>query len=213
MTFDGRVARRTRLAAILLCPPLLAFAYERYCANILWSLALAYVPLLFGSIGLIARSVLDAATERTDLRNEFSAKGALLGSAGSFFVLLLFIPHSVDRTALVAIFLASLLFYYAVGKIGCVFLGCCRAAVPWRLPLPTIEAICSLALSLAALATLYEASVPRLFSTAAILGCSLALRLFSRCMRGSSLGNALKQFDSIALGVLICGTAAIAVLR
>ncbi len=213
MKFDGRVARLTRLAALLFTPPLLAFAYVHYCENTLYGIALAYVPVLFGSIGLVARSTIDAAAGRTNPRYEFSGKGAVLGSGASFLLLLFVAPQGADRTALLALFLASITFYYGVGKLGCLFLGCCRAAVPGRASLPTIEALWSLALSIAALATLYEAAGFRLPMFAAIVLGFLALRVFSRCARGSRLRSALGQFDSIALGALACCMAAIAALR
>ena len=213
MTFDGRMARVTRLAALLFTPPLLAFAYIHYCKQTPYGIALAYVPVLFGGIGLVARSAIDAAAGRRNPRYEFSGKGAGIGAAASFFLLLAFAPPGADRTALVALFFASSTFYYAVGKVGCLFLGCCRAALPGRLPLPAIEAIGSLALSSAALATLYATAPARLALLAAIVAGTLALRLFSRCARGSRLRGALGELDSIALGALACCTAAIAAFR
>ncbi len=213
MNFDGRAARLTRLTALIVYPPLVAFAYARYCANVPLGVALAYVPVLFGGIGLVARSAFDEATERTNRRDEFSAKGAVLGAAGSFFILLFFVPHGVDRTALVALFFASSFFYYAVGKLGCLFLGCCRAAVPGHISLPAIEATCSLSLGLLALASLYATATARLATVAAIATCFLALRVYSRRARGSTMRSALGELDTIALGVLTCGTAAIAMWR
>lgn len=191
-----------RVVALLLCPPLLAFAYNFYCANILYSIGLAYAPIIAGGLGLVARGALDAALDRANQRNEFSGKGAIVGASGSFLTILVFAPHNVDRTALIALFLASSAFYYAAGKAGCLFLGCCRAVVPRRLPLPAFEMISSLVLSLAALATLHGNTTFRLLTFAAIIAGFLALRIHSRCSRGSRLRSALGQLDSIALGAL-----------
>lgn len=210
MIFDGRFARLTRIAALIVAPPLLALAYDRICANALYSAALAYVPIIFGGIGLVARSTFDAVTDRANPRLEFSGKGAFVGSAASFFLLLVAAPQGADRTALVALFISSLAFYYAVGKAGCLFLGCCRAVVPGRFPLPAIEALWSLAIGLAALATLYQTARLRLLAFAAIVACLLALRVFSRCRRGSNLRSALGQIDSLALAALACVAAAMA---
>lgn len=204
----GRVARLIRVGALVMCPPVLAYAYDLYCANILYGIVLAYAPILFGCIGLIARPVLDAAADRANPRYEFSGKGAILGSCVSFFPALVFAPQQVDRTALVALFLASSAFYYALGKIGCLFLGCCRAIVPARLPLPAIEAACSLGWSLVALGTLPEMPAFRLLTFAAVAVGFLALRVYSRCARGSRARDALGQPDSIALGALACCAAA-----
>ena len=212
MTFDGRFARISRLAVLIAYPPLLAFAYDRYCANTLYSIALAYVPVVFGGIGLVSRPVLDAAAGRTTPRDEFSGKGLLLGSFAAFFLLLIFAPQQIDRTALVALFLSSVAFYYAVGKAGCLALGCCRAVVPRRVPLPAIEALWSFALALVALATLYEPTTLRLSTFAAVIAAFLALRLFSRRARGTRMRSALAKPDSIALGALACVFIAIATL-
>jgi hypothetical protein len=203
---NGRVALIVRLAALILCPPLLAYAYGTICSNLWYGISLAYAPIAGGLIGLISRAMLDAAADRADPRYEFSGKGGIIGSSAAFFIAFAFAPKHADRIAILAIFFASSLFYYAIGKTGCLFLGCCRAmeSRAARVPLPAIEAASSVALSIVAILTLLADTGLKLWSFPAIIAAFLVLRIFSRRTRGSSLRDAFAQPDSVALMVLAC---------
>jgi hypothetical protein len=200
---NSRAAPAIRITALLMCPPLLALAYACYCGALWYGMLLAYAPILGGWIGLTSRPVLDAAAQRANPRFEFSGKGFVLGSLCSFFIAFAFAPASADRTALVALFLASSLLYYALGKIGCLLLGCCRASDAPRsfMPLPMIEALWSGALAIAALLTLFGSATLRLWSFPLIAVGFLLLRIYSRNARGSRMRDALLQLDSIVLAV------------
>ena len=167
---------------------------------------LAYAPIVGGWIGLASRPVLQAAAQHVEPQYEFSGKGAILGSLAAFFLALAFTPAQADRTALVALFLASSSFYYALGKVGCLFIGCCPANSERRmlLPLPAIEAGSSSAIGIAALLTLFGTTTVRLWSFLTITGAFLLLRVVSRYARGSGLRGALRQLDSIALAAVAC---------
>lgn len=202
VVLDGRVARFLRVATLLGSPPLLAYAYSLLGASLWYGIILAYAPTIGAYVGVISRPVLDAAAGRADPRYEFSGNGLIIGATVPFLIALAFAPHNLDRTALLAPFLASVTLYYAIGKFGCLCIGCCRAIVAPRLPLPTIEALCSLGLSAAALGTLREGVALRLLTIAAVFAAFLALRIFSRYARGDRVRDALLQPDSIALGTL-----------
>ncbi|MGZ3499680.1 MAG: hypothetical protein ACXVAG_12505 [Vulcanimicrobiaceae bacterium] len=200
----------------MVCPPLLALAYDAVGAKLWCALALAYSPIAGGWIGLSSRPVFDAAADRANPRYEFSGKGAIVGASAAFLLAFLFVSPHADRTAVVALFFASSLFYYAIGKIGCFSLGCCRAAAPktTHIPLPIIEAACSSAFSTALLVTLRGTPALRASTFAAVVVGFLALRIYSRCARGSSIRGALVQLDSLVLFVLmICVIVASIIIR
>lgn len=211
---NGRVALMLRIAAAIACPPLLVFANLMAGANLLYAVALAYVPVAAGWIGLISRPVLDAAMGRDGPRYEFSGKGAMLASVLVFFVLLVFAPRHADRSTLTALFFASSLLFYGIGKCGCLFLGCCRAldvraAAP---PLPAIEAACAFALCAAALLGVAASHGARVYLFAAIVAGLFALRVYSRVARGARVLASLVQLDSLLLAALLACTIAAAII-
>jgi hypothetical protein len=160
-----------------------------------------------GWIGLLSRPVLDALQDRDRPRYEFSGKGAILGSVSSFLVVFAFAPMRTDRSALVLIFIAGAMFYYAIGKCGCLFLGCCRAAESrtLRAALPLVEVAWALVLCAIALLAL-PVPLVRMPLIPAIAAAALALRVYSRWARGSGLAASLMKLDSVALECFIAFT-------
>lgn len=207
---NGHLARTLRIAAAIACPPALAIAYDAYCANVWYALLLAYAPMAGGAIGLMSRPVLDAAKGRGDPRYEFSGKGAIAGAVAVFLIVLAFAASHVDRSALTAIFAGSGLLYYAVGKCGCYFLGCCRAveARAIGIPLPLVEAACAALLAIGAFASTAASPPVRVDAFATIVAALLAVRVYSRVARGAAPATALKQLDSLLLIALFAYTIA-----
>lgn len=205
---NGRLALALRIAAAVICPPLLACAYYVAHAGIWYALLLAYAPTAAGALGLMSRPVLDAALQRRAPRYEFSGKGAIAGSTAAFLLVVAFAPQHVDRTVLSALFVASGLVYYAVGKCGCYFLGCCRAVETRAVgvPLPLIETLGSLALAIVALAAAAAPFGARLTLLACVVAGMLVLRLYSRYARGATVFASLRQLDSLVLSSLLACT-------
>jgi hypothetical protein len=201
----GRIARALRIAAMIVCPPLLVLANVAVCSNVWYCVLLAYAPIAGGWIGLISRPVLDAVRDRAQPRYEFSGKGFIVGSVTAFLMVLAFAPQRVDRSALFALFLAGAQFYYAIGKGGCMFLGCCQAVASRaiRVPLPAIEAAWALTLCVAAFVTAFEPHNVRMQAIPTIVALLLALRVYSRWARGARLAAALMQLDSLLLECVV----------
>lgn len=202
---NGRTARRLRIAAVIACPPLFVLANAAVCSNVGYAIALAYAPVLGGGIGLMSRPVLDAAFGRESERYEFSGKGAIIGAAGAFLATLAFAPQNVDRSTLITLFIAAGLLYYAIGKAGCLCLGCCRAieARALDVPLPLIECVWSLTLCVVALAAALASHAQRVRLFPAIIAALLALRVYSRVARGAHLRDSLTQVDSSLLEIIL----------
>lgn len=209
---NGHRARALRVAAALVVPPLIAIANNAVCSQPWYAVLLAYAPVAGGWIGLISRPVFDAVLEREGPRYEFSGKGAIAGSVAAFFAALLFAPKHADRSTLLALFVASALLYYAIGKGGCLFLGCCRASSgrAAAMPLPAIEAASAFVICTIALLAAVLTHSARMDLLAVICAAVLALRVYSRVARGARVGESLVKLDSIALALLVGGTAAAA---
>ena len=205
----SRVASSLRLVGVLICSPLQAVGSIAICGSLWYGLALAYVPVAAGWVGLAYRPILDVIADRDPPRYELSAKGAIVSAIGVFAVLLAIAPAHTDRTKLIALFLASGTLYYAFGKLGCIALGCCRATAPFalRIPLPEFEAAGSAIVSALVLASLYGTARLRVAMFLAVALAFGGLRILSRCARGARLQRALLQPDSLVITlVILCAT-------
>lgn len=204
-----------RVVAALVVPPLVAIANNAVCSQPWYAVLLAYAPVAGGWIGLISRPIYDAMLQREQPRYEFSGKGAIAGSVAAFFAVLLFAPKHADRSTLLALFVASALFYYAVGKCGCLFLGCCRASSgrAAALPLPAIEAASAIVICTIALLAAAVTHSARMDLLEVVFAAVLALRVYSRVARGSRVGESLVKLDSICLALLLGGTMVVAFWR
>lgn len=189
------------MLGLLTCAPLQAAGYIAVSHRAWYGLALCCVPIAAGWVGLLNRPVLDVIADRNPRRYELSAKGAILGATLTFALLLVLAPHGVDRTKLIAIFIACSTFFYAFGKLGCVAVGCCRAtSTPSpRIPLPVIEVLGSAVVGLLAVASLSVPTTARLAVFVALALAFGALRVLSRRARGMESNHALAQPDSLAM--------------
>jgi hypothetical protein len=212
---NTRIAFVLRLVGFLVCSPLQAVAYVVVSHSLVYGVLLAYVPLAAGWFGLIHRPLRDALNDRETPLYEFSAKGAILGMAGTFALLLLFAPHGTDRSRLIVLFCVAGLVYYAIGKCGCIAIGCCRAerGIVAGIRLPLIEAVVSAVLAVV-LCIVSTASSRAYFATPVIIMLVFAgLRVASRIARGERGVAALRQFDSLALLLIAAGIAVAAIAR
>ncbi|MBV8579860.1 MAG: hypothetical protein JOZ86_04425 [Candidatus Eremiobacteraeota bacterium] len=209
----GRIAVVVRIAGFLVCSPFQAFAYATMTGSIGYALVLAYIPAAAGFVGLASRPLSDVIANRERPRSELSGKGAIVGMVAVFAALLVFVPHDTDRTKLAAVFFAGALAYYALGKIGCVALGCCRAEAPFEtyVSLPVLETVASLALGALALASLYATPRVRLIAFVVIALAFACLRVLSRCVRGASWPVALRQLDALAAFIVALSVALAAI--
>lgn len=198
------VAGMLRVATLIVFPPLLVAANAAVCSNTLFAVFLVYAPVVGGWLGLMSRPILDAAMDRDQTRVGFSGKGAIVGAVVAFLLVLVFTPKTVDRSTLVALFIASGLFYYTVGKLGCFFIGCCRAVESRtvQVPLPLIETTAALTLCIF---SFVAATVPhsvRMDMFPLIVAGLLIQRIYSRVARGARLVRSLLQLDSLMLAIL-----------